>query len=276
MTPATFPAPRDPGPRDPDRPGLQHVPRLVETFEHTWREEAASSDGDDLPSLLARVAARVLRVDGAALSIEVAPGSRVPLGASDARSAIAERLQFTAGEGPCFEALAEGRPITVTEEAMRQRWPVLAVLHQQATPFRGGMSVPLREGATRFGVLDLYLTDPRPLRGQDVVAAQLIAQATADVLLDVLAGVTSPVDADSGDTEPPGDWFDTTAVRGRREVWVAVGMADLTLGLRHDDALATLRAHAVEHGQSLDAFSHDVVTGRVDLEALHGSALPDA
>jgi len=35
---------------------------------------------------------------------------------------------------------------------MQQRWPVLAVRHREATPFRTGLAVPLRAGRIRFRV----------------------------------------------------------------------------------------------------------------------------
>lgn len=246
------------------RPGLRFAPELVQAFERHWvAEAAAASEEHEFPSLLTRAAKRVLGVDGAALCVETARGRRLPLGASDAASATAERLQFTVGEGPCFAALAGGRPFTVTETSMQQRWPVLAVLHREATSFRAGLAVPLRAGQVRFGVLDLYLTRRTPLDGHDVVAAQLVAQSVADVLLETLPG---GVDAD--DTEDsPGGWWDTPAVRRRREVWVAVGMVNLSLGLDHDDALDTLRARALGCGRSLDDLAHDLVSGRTDLEA---------
>jgi len=185
--------------------GLRFAPGLIETFERHWVAEADVSEEQEFPSLLTRAAKAVLGVDGAALCVETARGRRLPLGASDAASATAERLQFTVGEGPCFAALAGGRPFTVTEISMQQRWPVLAVLHREATPFRAGLAVPLRAGQVRFGVLDLYLTRRTPVDGHDVVAAQLVAQSVADVLLETLPG---GVDAD--DTEDsPGGWWDT-------------------------------------------------------------------
>jgi len=258
------------------RPGLRFVPELIATFERHWVAEAAASKDREFPSLLARAAKRVLGVDGAALCVETAPGRRLPLGASDAVSATAERLQFTVGEGPCLAALAGGRPLVVTETSMQQRWPVLAVLHHEATPFRSGLAVPLRAGRARFGVLDLYLTRPSLLDGHDVVAAQLVAQSIANVLLetfpvDVDADDTDTDDTDADDTDAddfPGGCWNTPAVRRRREVWVAVGMVNLILGLGHDDALDTLRAHAMASGRCLDDLAHDLVCGHTAVEAL--------
>ncbi|WP_167581100.1 ANTAR domain-containing protein [Kineococcus rubinsiae] len=250
--------------------GLHHVPALVARFERSLAEVTDGEDDSELPSLLCQVAKRVLGVDGAALLLQTATGLRLPLGASDAHSATAERLQFTAGEGPCFEAMTTGRPITISETSMRERWPVLAALHGEATPFTGGISVPLRAGHTRFGVLDLYLVHPRSLKGEDIIAAQLIAQAVADAFLDKLRPDTALSVSGSEVQDVPDGWLDTSAVNQRRDVWVAAGMANLALGLQHEDALALLRASAVSRGQTLDAFAHNIATGDVDLATLQG------
>jgi len=240
---------------------------LVERFTRTWTAEASTAGGELLPSLLARAAARVLSVDGAGLSLMSGPGLRLPLGSSDDDAAAAERLQFTIGEGPCFEAHREGRPVTVTPVKLRERWPALAEQHLARTPFRSGLSTPLRQGTERFGVLDLYLRRPEAPQGHDVVAAQLIAEVIAGVLLETLnaeddGDVPTPLAA------PPVAWLDSPAIHRRRDVWVAVGMANLSLRLSSGDALATLRAHAYAGDQTLDEFAHEVVEGRFDLEGL--------
>jgi hypothetical protein len=234
---------------------------LVERFTRTWTAEASTADGGLLPDLLARVAASVLSVDAAGLSLMRGPGLRLPLGSSGEDAATAERLQFTTGEGPCFEAHDEGRPVTVTPAKLRERWPVLAEQHLTRTPFQAGLSTPLRRGAERFGVLDLYLRRPEAPQGHDVIAAQLIAEVIAGVLLETLDATDAPGAAAEA-------WLDSPAAHRRRDVWVAVGMANLSLRLPSDDALATLRARAYARGQTLDDLAHEVVEGRFDLREL--------
>lgn len=240
---------------------------LVERFTRTWTAEAATAGAELLPSLLARAARQVLGADGAGLSLMSGPGLRLPLGTTDDDAATAERLQFTIGEGPCFEAYHQGRPVTVTAGKLRERWPVLAEQHLGLTPFRAGLSTPLRQGAERFGVLDLYRRGTQAPEGHAIVAAQIIAEVIAGVLLETLSA-----EVDGEAPTPAGasalTWLDSPAVHRRRDVWVAVGMADVTLRQSSGDALATLRAHAYATQQTLDAFAHDVVEGRFDLEAL--------
>nr|WP_240895258.1 GAF and ANTAR domain-containing protein [Kineococcus siccus] len=245
---------------------------MVERFTRSWMAEAADDGGELLPSVLARAAAAVLNADGAGLSLMSGPGLRLPLGASDDDAATAERLQFTIGEGPCFEAFAAGRPVTVTAGKLQERWPSLAPEHLGRTPYRAGLSVPLRQGAERFGVLDLYLRGATAPEGHDVIAAQLIAEVVAGVLLETIGP-----DAGEGDAPSPGSpsaWLDSPAIRRRRDVWVAVGMANLKLHLSSDDALATLRGHAYASGQTLDELAREVVQDRFDLQELRADAEP--
>ena len=115
-------------------------------------------------------------------------------------------------------------------------------------------------------------------RNLDHDPAQLLVkpyQAIADAFLDELRPGTASSVSDGDVQGVPDGWLDTSAVRQRRDVWVAAGMANLVLGLRHEDALATLRASAVSRGQTLDAFAHDVVVGDVDLVTLDDRSSSD-
>nr|WP_240896150.1 GAF domain-containing protein [Kineococcus siccus] len=225
------------------------------------RSEAGCIGDEELPALLSRAAARTLGVDGAGVCVDAPCGQRLPLGASDRMAAGAERLQFTAGEGPCFEAMSTGRPVTVDETSMWDRWPVLAALHHETTPFKAGLAVPLRENGVPFGVMDLYDRRPQRMGAHDVIAAQMIAVVIAEQLLTTLdTGQAEGLIAAEGSPA----WLDAAPARRRREVWVAVGMINLVLGLAHDDALATLRGRAVTGGQTLDALAHAIVVGDVD------------
>ena len=69
------------------------------------------ADPELLPSRLARACARTLGVDGAGLSVSTDGEARLPLGASSPTAALAERLQFTAGDGPCGSAQRHQEPV---------------------------------------------------------------------------------------------------------------------------------------------------------------------
>ena len=239
---------------------------LERRFAAAVREESARVGPELLPSALARACARVLPWDAAGLGLMDGRIARVPLGASDEDAAAAERLQFTAGDGPCFRAFAQGRPVAVGEESWRTTWPLLAETHFQRTPFRAGLSVPLRVGATRIGVLDLYRRAPQPPTGDEIIEGQVLAAAvTADLL--GLRGDTGPRDV--GDAVAL--WSEGPAARRRRQVWIAVGMTTAALPLPAADALSLLRARAYAEDRALDDLADDVVSGRLDAGDLRES-----
>src|SRR4051794_3898045 len=68
-----------------------------------------------LPNRLATACAAVLPVDGVGICLFDSTGIRIPVGASDDVVASAERLQFTAAQGPCLDAHSGGRSLIATE-----------------------------------------------------------------------------------------------------------------------------------------------------------------
>ena len=106
------------------------------TQEFAARVTAAESElpGPELlPLRLARACAQVLPVAGAGLSVYFSADRRLPLGGSDQAAGIAERLQFTVGEGPCLTAHSTGNAVLADEDELRTRWPMfLATIRPSA------------------------------------------------------------------------------------------------------------------------------------------------
>lgn len=96
-----------------------------------------------LPTRLMRAAAAALPVTAAGISAFTGYRQRVPLGASDDTAALAERLQFTAGEGPCITAHARLQPVYATAQIMAWQWPTFHAELVANTPYR---TIVLRGG----------------------------------------------------------------------------------------------------------------------------------
>ena len=253
---------------------------LDQRFAAEWAAESATSDPDLLPSALARVCARVLSFDAAGLSLHGVGDNRVPLGASDPEAAIAERLQFTHGQGPCFQAMEEGRAVLVTRDKWEQLWPVLAAEHFARTSFHAGLAVPLRAGSSRFGVLDLYTRSATSTAdAATVIDAQVVASLVTTVLQEVLTSAAEGRSEQQDQHDPVGaalggpSWLSSPAALRRQQVWVATGMTGMLLGLSNDDALSVLRAHAFVASRELDDLADDVVHHRFDLQVLQDNQL---
>lgn len=234
---------------------------LVDRFHAALASSAADlPDPELLPERLARACAAVLPVDGAGISLFFASGRRLPLGASDPVSAEAERLQFTAGEGPCLTAHATGEPVLADEDVIRSAWPGFYTALVTRTSVRGAVSVPLRDGLRGVGALDLYLIPP-----SDIAALSL-----ADALV-VTGEVTAVLRAQSRPADDGADgprWLDTPAAERRSTVWQAMGFVTAALGVSSQDALALLRAHAYADGSSLDELAARLLNRDVSVDEL--------
>jgi hypothetical protein len=207
-----------------------------------------------LPSRWARAAARSLGVDGAGLSLHDPDGLRTPLGASDDDAALAERLQFTFGHGPCMRAHDSGESITFDEADLARFWPQLHDSLVTGTPFRAVLSSPLLPPLGPTLVLDLYVREPTVVRALDRDAVQELTVALTHEVVRVV------VASGRGEEVP---WWRAPGARARTRVWEAMGLLSVRLELTTADALDLLRAHAMATGRVVEEVAEDVVSGRL-------------
>ena len=209
-----------------------------------------------LPGRLSWAAAHTLQADGAGLSLSATSAIRVPLGASDDLSGIAERLQFTAGEGPCLDAYAGGTSIVADAASMSTLWPVFAGELASQTTFRSIYAAPL----PRLGALDVYFHDPVGCLQVDPEHVDAVATQIVQALLE----------RDFVDTVLGGSALNGPDQRRRNKVSIAMGMTSAALQLTFPDALSVLRARAFSQGRSLDDLAADLVDGEESTDCLRG------
>jgi hypothetical protein len=240
--------------------------KFRDALTHEWHV-----DGDTpelLPAQLAKAAVKALGVDGAGLSVHDVAGRSTPLAASDEAATTAERLQFTAGSGPCMLAAQSGWPVFGPEEQLRQRWPAFHDLLVTHTRFRTVVALGLPGHLRGIAALDLYLTDPLGLVAFDAVEARCVASLISDQLGHAAAW------SDWAQTEGP-RWLDTEAARQRARVWIATGMVSLGLQLEASDALAVLRSYAYASDRTVDPVAEDLISGRLAAAQLAEDAPSD-
>jgi hypothetical protein len=230
---------------------------IVEQFKEALAGTVVAGDVGpaSLPIRLASACVQVLPATGAGLSLFSGPTMRIPVGASDDVATVAERLQFTFAEGPCFTANETGERVIGTETVMAQRWPLFYEQLVARTPIRGVLSTPLTGGLVGLGVLDLYVHDGADLAAIDSDEVDLIVGYIAEAL------TTEPMFPEFGNG-PPWDgplWAATPQAGARGNVLIAMGMVSVAQGLRLDDALAALRAYAFAVDRTVDAVASDVV-----------------
>ena len=199
----------------------------------------------EVSAAVAGVAARLVPADGAAVLL-MSDRTRWSVAAAtdDAVAAYSGRQQ-TVGAGPSVEAYVTGGPVLVPDPAAAAlRWPELDP---------GGLglcayfSLPLRIGAVRFGVLDLYRRAPGRLTGRPLATALRLADLAAVALV-----------RDPG----PDGWADV-GPGSRPEIDQATGMLSVFLDADMATAYSRLRALAYESGRPLAEVAADVVLGNL-------------
>jgi hypothetical protein len=227
----------------------------AERTVRVWGWIAAAHDGAGPVSVAAvcRAAVAELDVDGASVTAMSAPLAGEPLFASDALSARLEELQFTLGEGPGAADFRLGSPELIPDlELAAGRWPVFAAAALAAVA-RAMFAVPLQAGAIRVGVLSLYRALPGPLGAGELADVLVLAEIALQLVLDAAAGVSAR----------PG-YRPLEGLSDRRaEVYQAIGMISVQLGVTLEEASVRLRARAFAVGAELGQMADDVVSRRV-------------
>jgi hypothetical protein len=230
--------------------------------DELWAAAQQGLDGPELlPERLARAAAAMLPVDDAGLSLLDRGDRRVPLGASSAEAAAAERLQFTAGQGPCATAQATGQPVFATERDLRLRWPEFSELLFEKTTYRAIVGLPLQRALAGIGAVDLYFERPDRISDLEVFEALSVGELITSSLSE--AAVFSEWDSADGP-----EWLRAPAAQRRAKVWEALGKLSLELELAAPDALDLMRRYALAADRILDDVAYDVLSGRLHPDAL--------
>ena len=201
----------------------------------------------------------VLPVSGASVSTVGELLGSETLSASDELAARLDELQFDLGEGPCWDAMATGRP--VLEPDVRGRplaaWPAFsaAIIHADISSI---FAFPLAVGPLRMGAVDLYSIAPVELdRRQARQADAMAAVVGRHVLRQALNAV-----------EHDGD--DTGNAYSRRLIHQATGVVLAQLDLSADDARLVIQGYAFAASQSMKEVAQDILDGRLNFSRHNG------
>lgn len=220
-----------------------------------------------LPARVARACVDALPVDGAGLSLH-AGALRVPIGASGAVAAHAERMQFTFGDGPCLRAHDDGRQIAFEPRDIERNWPDLFAALMADSPYRAVLSLPLPEPLGPTVVLDLWV--------HETAALPRLDRRDVDAVVDRVTGeLARSLREGPRVTEAGSTWLESEDARRRSSTWQAVGLLAMALILETPDALEVLRAAALTSGRSVDDVAHDLLTGALEPLDLAAAPVPD-
>ncbi|MEV6072313.1 GAF and ANTAR domain-containing protein [Nocardia sp. NPDC052001] len=215
-----------------------------------------SSGRMDAVARICRVCVELLPIDGASISLILGTDRRETLYTSDEVVADIEALQFSLGEGPCFEAANSKRPVLVADlrGTVIRTWPVFAT-EIDAHPVGAIFAFPLMSGTESVGALDLYRrTRGRLTTGQVAVALQVADVVAMALLRNYPNDRTAPW------------WTDLPTNHAR--VHQATGMIIAASHLSEKHALARLRGYAFAVGRLVDDVAEDLVAHRMDPDGL--------
>jgi hypothetical protein len=224
-----------------------------------WNLVVAQADGR--PVAVEHVAAAVISVAGvdcAAVTVVLTASPRETMYASDQVASELQELTLTLGEGPSVDAIAGGPALVadLNAAACLTRWPVFAPAAVHAG-VRAVFALPLRVGAIRIGVMDLYRATPGELDREQLADALVLADAACALLLD----------AGRRDQPWPDGRLPEPAVPQHPEVHQATGMITVQVGVTAPVALVRLRAYAYAHDRRLRDVAKDVVARRLRFTA---------
>ncbi len=210
-------------------------------------------DVTSLPQRLVSACARALPVTGAALMLMTDAGPAGTVAVTDPTASTMEELQFTLGEGPCVESSGTGRPVLQSDLARTgpARWPGFSAAALEAG-IGAVFALPLRVGAIRLGVLDLYRDAVGRLSADELADALSYADAATAILLHLHAHGRAGC-AELGSVP---------VIEDRAEVHQAAGMVSVQAGVSLGEALVLLRARAYASDRAVVDVARDVL-GRV-------------
>jgi GAF domain-containing protein len=97
---------------------------------------------------------------------------------SDDRVEAVDEIQYSSGQGPCLQAITDGRIFRLDSMDEETRWPAFTARAAEQG-VRGCLALPLLEDGETFGALNLYSFQDRPFGVTDEDSAvALAAQAS--------------------------------------------------------------------------------------------------
>ena len=213
------------------------------------------SDSNRRISEIAHPFLQFLPVSGVSISTFGSFLGAETISATDARAGRIDELQFDLGEGPCWDALLNRRPVLEPDLARRTSagWPAFldAIRDEKVGAI---FAFPLLFGPLEIGAVDLYSVAPvaltpdqqrQTLALSDIVSRLLLRQAITD------------------DSAP-----DDSPTFSRRIIHQATGMVLAQLGTTAEDAHLILQARAFAENRPMREVAQDVLDRRIRFTAL--------
>lgn len=174
----------------------------------------------------------------------------VTVASSDARADAVDEIQYSAGGGPCLEALHTGVVVRVEDQATDTRWGSYREL-AMAAGVRSSVSFPLTVDDRPIGALNVYSTRRGPLPA-DQEAAALMASTQLTGVLQAVRRLAAGLLRDPARARQ---------LQERHDVDIATGILMARHGCSDTDARAVLAERAATQNASIWSVAVEIVAG---------------
>ena len=218
-------------------------------------------DDFDVVELLTRLTARcvdVLEVSAAGLMLVSVDGDLRVMASSSEAVRVLELFELQSSEGPCLDCYRTGEPVINHDLARGDgRWPRFTPV-ALAAGIHAVHAVPMRLRGTVLGALNLFHTSPSEMHGDDVAAAQALADVATIAVLQHRAALEAQVLNDQLHR----------ALNSRIVIEQAKGMVAERSNLDMAEAFAALRRFARSSNRRLADVASDVIAGSLTADDL--------
>lgn len=228
---------------------------LAETFVILADSMVAGYDVVDLLQTMVERCAVLFDAADAGIILANESGDLEVIASTSERSHLIELMQLRADEGPCVEAYATGKVVSVGDlDEIASRWPAFATRARELG-YVSVHSMPLRLRTETIGALNLFRESQGQLSTQDAAAAQ----AMADVATIGILQERAFREADLARLQL------RHALGSRVVIEQAKGVVAHTSNVDMDEAFRLIRAHARTNGELLDSVARAVVERRLQI-----------
>lgn len=218
-------------------------------------------DVDDVLTTFCEASTAMLGTDGCGVMLRDRAGGLRAAFASGADVAAMEDRQAETDDGPCLDAYATARPVTVRDAAADLRWPRYLPT-MVASGYRAGLSLPMCVADEPVGVYDLYRREPGACTAEQRDAADVLARVATSYL--VAAGNLRRAEILAEQLQGA---LDSRVVIEQAKGFLAAQW-DVPVG----EVFPLLRAYARAHNQPLRVVARCLLDGSLDPATLRDRA----
>jgi transcriptional regulator with GAF, ATPase, and Fis domain len=231
---------------------------IARTFVELADTLVADFDVIDFLHTLATRSVELLGVTAAGIMLADHNGELKVMASSTEEARLLELYELQNNEGPCLDCYRTGQPVARDGlPAMHSAWPAFTPRLQQFG-FHSAQALPLRLRSETIGALNLFRTEPGPLRQADLEIGQAMADVATVGLLQERAISARELLATQLQT----------ALTSRVVLEQAKGMLAQGTGLTMDQAFQLMRGYARSNNRRLSDVAAHIIDRSIDNDLL--------